>query len=107
MTVLQTLILTAAPPERAGSAAGANETSSEFGIALGIALLGSLAAAVTGRALAAGSSFAPAFTTGYAAAELVAAGVFAALAAAALVIARRAPTVPGRTRAPSEAELSS
>ena len=55
MTVLQTLIMTAAPPERAGSAAGVNETSSEFGIALGIALLGSLAAAVTGTPLAGGS----------------------------------------------------
>ena len=39
-------IVGAAPPERAGSAAGLAETSSELGGALGIALLGSLAAAV-------------------------------------------------------------
>ena len=37
------LVVSAAPPERAGSASALNETSSEFGGALGIALLGSLA----------------------------------------------------------------
>ncbi len=90
ITVLQTLIMTAAPAEQAGSAAGANETSGEFGIALGIALLGSLAAAVTARAVANGRGAAPAFTAGYAVAELVAAGVFVALAVGALLVARRA-----------------
>jgi DHA2 family multidrug resistance protein-like MFS transporter len=90
MTVLQTLIMSAAPPERAGSVAGVNETSSEFGIALGIALLGSLAAAVTGLARAHGRGPAPAFTAGYAVAAIVAAGVFVALAAGALLNARRA-----------------
>ena len=34
-------LMTAAPADRAGSAAGTNETSAEFGIALGVALLGS------------------------------------------------------------------
>jgi DHA2 family multidrug resistance protein-like MFS transporter len=94
MTVLQTLIMTAAPPEQAGSAAGANETSGEFGIALGIALLGSLAGAVTGRALANGSAPGPAFTAGYAVAEGVAAAVFVALAVAALLIFRRGHGTP-------------
>lgn len=40
------LVMSAAPPERAGSASGLNETSSEFGGALGIALLGSLVTAL-------------------------------------------------------------
>jgi MFS transporter, DHA2 family, multidrug resistance protein len=40
------LVVSAAPPERAGTASGLNETSSEFGGALGIALLGSLVTAL-------------------------------------------------------------
>ncbi len=40
------LVVSAAPPERAGSASGLNETSSEFGGALGIALLGALLTAI-------------------------------------------------------------
>jgi DHA2 family multidrug resistance protein-like MFS transporter len=38
-------IMSVAPPERAGSAAGISETSAELGAALGIAILGSVAAA--------------------------------------------------------------
>ena len=40
------LIVGSAPPERAGAASGISETSAEFGGALGIALLGSIGAAV-------------------------------------------------------------
>jgi MFS transporter, DHA2 family, multidrug resistance protein len=40
------LIIGAAPPERAGAASGISETSAEFGGALGIAVLGSVGAAV-------------------------------------------------------------
>ncbi|MFI6519359.1 MFS transporter [Spirillospora sp. NPDC050679] len=40
------LVLGSAPPERAGSASAMSETSAEFGIAFGVAALGSLAAAV-------------------------------------------------------------
>jgi MFS transporter, DHA2 family, multidrug resistance protein len=40
------LIVGAAPPERAGAAAALSETSSEFGGALGIAVLGSLGTAL-------------------------------------------------------------
>jgi MFS transporter, DHA2 family, multidrug resistance protein len=40
------LVLGAAPPEKAGSAASVNETGGEFGVALGIALLGSLGTAI-------------------------------------------------------------
>lgn len=50
-TLTNDLIMSAAPPERAGAASGISETSSELGGALGIALLGSLATAVYGAAL--------------------------------------------------------
>ncbi|GAA0943644.1 MFS transporter [Nonomuraea longicatena] len=46
MTVGNGIIMTAAPPEKAGSAASLSETSGEFGVAMGIAALGSLGAAV-------------------------------------------------------------
>jgi DHA2 family multidrug resistance protein-like MFS transporter len=46
LTLGTDLILTAAPPERAGSASAVSETSSELGGALGIAVLGSIGIAV-------------------------------------------------------------
>jgi MFS transporter, DHA2 family, multidrug resistance protein len=45
-TLAADLVVGAAPPERAGAASGISETSSEFGGALGIAVLGSVALAV-------------------------------------------------------------
>jgi len=45
-TLTTDAIISAAPPERAGAASGISETSAEFGGALGIAVLGSLATAV-------------------------------------------------------------
>nr|WP_272952584.1 MFS transporter [Kribbella amoyensis] len=46
MALTMNLVLASAPPERAGSAASMSETSSEAGIALGIASLGSLGTVV-------------------------------------------------------------
>jgi DHA2 family multidrug resistance protein-like MFS transporter len=51
-TLTNDLIIGTAPPEQAGAASGISETASELGGALGIALLGSLATAVFGAALA-------------------------------------------------------
>jgi len=51
-TLMTDLIVSAAPPERAGAAAGVAETSSELGGALGIAFLGSIATALYGAGLA-------------------------------------------------------
>lgn len=46
ITLATDLMVGAAPPERAGAAAAVSETSSEFGGALGIAILGSVGTAV-------------------------------------------------------------
>ena len=46
VTLTTDIIVSAAPPERAGAAAALSETSSELGGALGIALLGSIATAI-------------------------------------------------------------
>src|SRR5262249_56184607 len=40
------MVLGSAPPQRAGAASGLSETSTEFGGALGIAILGSIGTAV-------------------------------------------------------------
>lgn len=46
MTVLTTdLVVTSAPPDRSGSAAALSETSGELGVALGVAVMGSLVTA--------------------------------------------------------------
>ncbi|MFF5110006.1 hypothetical protein [Streptosporangium sp. NPDC000509] len=45
-------MLAAAPPEKAGSAASVSETSAEFGVAMGIATLGSLGTVVYRSVLA-------------------------------------------------------
>lgn len=54
-TLTNDIIIGAAPPQRAGAAAGISETASEVGGALGIALLGSLATAVYGSAFTRGA----------------------------------------------------
>ncbi|MBA9003143.1 MFS transporter [Thermomonospora cellulosilytica] len=46
MLLTTDMVVASAPPEKAGSAAAMSETSSEFGIALGIAVLGSVGGAV-------------------------------------------------------------
>jgi len=51
-TLTTDLVMTAAPPERAGAASAISETSCEFGGALGIAILGSLVAATYRFAMA-------------------------------------------------------
>lgn len=51
MTLVTDLVLGVVPPERAGAASALLETGSEFGGALGIALLGSIATTVCGARL--------------------------------------------------------
>jgi DHA2 family multidrug resistance protein-like MFS transporter len=52
VTLTTDIVLGAAPPERAGAASAISETSSEFGGALGIALLGSVVTAAYRGAMA-------------------------------------------------------
>ncbi|MDP9870294.1 MULTISPECIES: MFS transporter [Streptosporangium] len=54
LTLGTNLVVGSAPPGRAGSAAAMNETSAEFGFALGIAVLGSVGTAVYRHHIAAG-----------------------------------------------------
>lgn len=51
-TVANEMIITAAPPERAGAASALSETSAEFSGALGIAIFGSIGMAIYRHALA-------------------------------------------------------
>jgi DHA2 family multidrug resistance protein-like MFS transporter len=46
VTLTTDIVLSAAPPERAGAASALSETSSEFGGALGIAIMGSIVTAI-------------------------------------------------------------
>jgi DHA2 family multidrug resistance protein-like MFS transporter len=46
MTLTTDVIMTVAPPERAGAASGISETSAELGMALGVAMLGSVGTAI-------------------------------------------------------------
>jgi DHA2 family multidrug resistance protein-like MFS transporter len=46
LTLVNDVILSNAPPERAGAASGISETGAELGVALGIAVLGSIGAAI-------------------------------------------------------------
>ncbi|WP_408639023.1 MFS transporter [Nocardiopsis suaedae] len=106
------LVVGAAPPERAGSAAALSETVQELGLAAGIALMGSLSAAVYGARMGPGahslSDLAAAdgtpegvperaeeaFTAGMNAAGWTGAALVLTLAAASAVALRRIGTRP-------------
>ncbi|MBR8741735.1 MFS transporter [Nocardiopsis sp. MG754419] len=118
-TLANTLILATAPPERAGAAAGVSETSAEFGGALSIAVLGTIATGIyrsrmegvdgpAGETVTGAVAAAPdlpveegvalldaaflAYTDGLNIAALAAAAVLASLMVAALVTLRRLPS---------------
>ncbi|ETK37886.1 MFS transporter [Microbispora sp. ATCC PTA-5024] len=76
MSLTMSLLLRSAPPERAGSAASLSETGGEFGVAVGVAAMGSLGALVYRSHLALPAGL-PAQT-----AEAVKGGVAAAVASA-------------------------
>jgi MFS transporter, DHA2 family, multidrug resistance protein len=63
ITLTTGLVLGAVPPERAGAAGALNETSGEFGFALGIAALGSLGVAVYRATIALPPGLPPAAVT--------------------------------------------
>jgi DHA2 family multidrug resistance protein-like MFS transporter len=64
MTLTTDMIMTVAPPERAGAASGISETSAELGAALGIALLGSVSTAYYRNAMSTAPSEARATLAG-------------------------------------------
>ncbi|GAA3451246.1 MFS transporter [Dactylosporangium matsuzakiense] len=125
MALTMNLMMAAAPPEKAGSAASISETSGEFGIAVGIATLGSLASLVYRstfdlpadapasarnsliEALATGrpditAAARAAFTTGLNAVGIVGAAIFLGLAvtAALTLRTRSTPTTPAAATRP-------
>jgi len=112
MALLTTLLMAATPPDKAGAAAAVNETAGEFGIAVGIATLGtlatlvfrlqlggefdSLAAALTvavDRGGEAGAALADAaraaYSAGYATVASIGVAIFLAMAIVALAVLRR------------------
>ncbi|MCV7217585.1 MFS transporter [Mycobacterium crocinum] len=99
-TVANDLVITSVPPERAGAAAGISETAYELGTALGIALLGSIIAAVSreqGHALLTASK--DSFADGLAVAASIGSALLLASAAAVWILLkplRERPLLPYR-----------
>ena len=91
-TLTNDLIIGTAPPEQAGAASGISETASELGGALGIALLGSLATAVFGAALARET-----LPQALAMTAAICAALSLVMAAAVMALLRNAPRAAGGT----------
>jgi DHA2 family multidrug resistance protein-like MFS transporter len=118
MTVGNELVMGAVPPGRAGAAAAVVETATEFGAALGIAVLGSIGGAVTVAGQLPGrigtglvEAARAAFTHGLNNAALGAAIVMVLAAAASAVFFRGVqvgspPTVAGEQQAQEDKELA-
>ncbi|MFJ8827360.1 MFS transporter [Streptomyces sp. NPDC102467] len=96
LPALAGLGMSAAGEEDAGLASGLFNTTQQIGMALGVAVLSTLAASRTDSLLADGSSRAVALTDGYRLAFAVGAALIgAAFVVALLVLRRPAPTKPG------------
>ncbi|MFD0901066.1 MFS transporter [Actinomadura sediminis] len=106
MPALTGLAMSGARPEDAGLASGLFNTAQQIGMAIGVAVLSTLAAARTDTLLAAGDTAATALTGGYRLAFGVAAALLAAaIAVAALVL--RAPRPGPDAPAPAEPSVPS
>ncbi|MGW4351854.1 MFS transporter [Nocardia sp. NPDC004582] len=104
LPALAALGMSDADAEDAGVASGLFNTTQQVGMALGIAVLSTLAASRTGSRLVSGASEAAALTSGYRLAFTVAAGLLAAALVVGLTVLRRpAATVsaPAETVAPA------
>jgi DHA2 family multidrug resistance protein-like MFS transporter len=85
------LVVGSVVADKAGSAGALVETSGELAFALGIALLGSLGAALTRAAAANGASTNTAFVSGMHVVALVTVGIFLVVAAVEVAFMRRVP----------------
>ncbi|MER7206103.1 MFS transporter [Streptosporangium sp. NPDC000239] len=94
LPALTTLGMSGAGEEDAGLASGVFNTTQQIGMALGVAVLSTLAASRTGDLLAGGASQAEALTGGYRLAFTVGAGLLATALVVALLVLRE----PRRTR---------
>ncbi|MEY9841441.1 DHA2 family efflux MFS transporter permease subunit [Streptacidiphilus sp. EB103A] len=91
LPALTTLGMSGAKSDDAGLASGLFNTTQQIGMALGVAVLTTLAAARTGRLLSHGSTPAAALTGGYHLAFAVGAGLLATALVVAAVLLRSAP----------------
>ncbi|WP_280399024.1 DHA2 family efflux MFS transporter permease subunit [Nocardia carnea] len=101
MPALTALAMSGAEDEDAGLASGLFNTTQQIGMAFGVAVLSTLAAARTGTLLGAGAGDADALTAGYRLAFAVAAGLLVSALTVAVAVLRPAPPAPLR-----EAELA-
>ncbi|SCG45457.1 MFS transporter [Micromonospora humi] len=92
LPALTTLGMSAARAEDAGLASGLFNTTQQIGMALGVAVLSTLAAARTADRIAAGDAAAPALTSGFHLAFAVGAGLVAVAAVIAYAMLRPRPT---------------
>ncbi|MFD6417349.1 MFS transporter [Streptomyces sp. NPDC060194] len=93
---LTSLGMSAAGEEDAGVASGVFNTTQQIGMAVGVAVLSTLAAARTARGTAAGADATAALADGYRLAFGVGAGLTAAAIVVAVVVLRRPPRPVGR-----------
>ncbi|MEU4695933.1 MFS transporter [Nonomuraea dietziae] len=103
LPALATLGMSAARADDAGLASGLFNTTQQIGMALGVAVLSTMAASRTGELLAGGATQAAALTGGYRLAFGIAAGLLLAALVVALAVLRSAERDPAaRQEAPSE-----
>jgi DHA2 family multidrug resistance protein-like MFS transporter len=103
------LVVGSVAPEKAGSAGALVETSGELAFAVGIAVLGSLGAAVTRASEASGAPTASAFVSGMQVVALVTVVIFVVVAAVEFTFLRRVPPLGAQPTAhlePAEAEAA-
>jgi MFS transporter, DHA2 family, multidrug resistance protein len=92
------LIIASVPPEAGGSASSVSETASELGVALGVAVLGSIAAAANRVQVARAVPARQAFTDGLGTAAAASVAVAAALALLDVILLRRPHSTPDPSR---------
>lgn len=103
LPALATLGMSAARADDAGLASGLFNTTQQIGMALGVAVLSTMAASRTGELLAGGATQAAALTGGYRLAFGIAAGLLLAALVVALAVLRSAERDPAAQQAaPSE-----